>query len=273
MQKRVGFLINVVLLGSLCAGDQAEMPQTEERERLKIEFNRENACFFLEQGLSSSDQNKSLIRAILIGPELYQMLPAELNCFEQNQQFNEMKQNMAMLINTYIETLKTTEESSPECQRVIQGVFDALIFLIAHVRWNMCEIQGDMPRSTLGYYQKVDEALLKTYAVDCTADEHNSYSMYNKGKISLLHPDNAELAPLIQYVQYEELSRCYQLYTSLQAYITHFYRIFGENERTTAFLQNLIQLVENQFQEHSRRFALDQILRFSGNAGIGRLLY
>jgi hypothetical protein len=274
MQKRVGFLINVLLLGSLCANEQTEMSP---KERLQVQFNQKNAIIFLQEALGVIDQDLSMTRSFLMQTDakngFYQMQPAGFEFLCQDQQFNEMKQNMESLLSDYLKTLETAEISSPEYQNVIQGIFDSLVFLIAHVRWNMCEIQYDMLRSTVGYHQKADESLLKTYAVENTEDELISYSAYNKGKFSLLHPDNEALAPLVQRVQYEELSRCHQLYTALQAYVMHYYRVFGENEDTTTFLQNLVTLVENQFQEHSKRFTLDQILQFSSSAGIGRLLY
>lgn len=253
-----------------------EQPLNQESQRF-ITFDKNMAIRFLQAGLYAIQENTSLIHAEIIDGT-YAMLPSELDkIWEKNTQLQGIESDIVTGIQRLIDILQNEQDNPESSLLIAKQVYDFITFMIAHIRWNICEIQHDgyRSKSSVGWYQSINNEVAQ-YGIGQTDDSSNgiSVSLYHKGKFSLLNPREESLAPLLKRLQFEELARCQHLYNALQAYASWFYIIFGHNETTISIIQSFIKNTEYQFEEHMKCFTLDHIVRFKGKAGIlEKLLY
>lgn len=238
-----------------------------------IVFNKQSAIQFLLSGLDIIEQNASLIYT-KINNGLYGMLPAGFDTWQEGTDLQQIDHDIMQLIQQLISILKNEQATAEEVSYVMQQVYDFLLFIISHTRWNLCEIQYDGYRSAQGWYKNFHPDEINQYAIQKINYENDiSVSCYHKGKFSLLNPGNLTLASLLKRVQYEELVRCRRLYIAIQMYVTWFYNIFGHNETTASIIEKCIKSTEEAFEKHMKRFTLDHILRFDGQGVWAKLLY
>jgi|GEM_PF-4014027 len=245
-------------------------------ERPSLTFDKNQAILFLESGLASIDQNLSLIYAKLSN-KTYRTIPSALDeTWEENTQLRQIEDDIVASIQRSIAILQNEQSDTESFLLIAKQIYDFTTFMIAYIRWDICEIQYDgyRSKSPIGWYQSIDDEVARYAIGKVDYDSNISVSLYHKGKFSILNPREDTLAPLLKRVQFEELARCKHLYSAIQAYIRWFYTIFGYNETTTTIIQKLIKNTEYLFEEHIKCFTLDQIIRFKGKEDIlGKLLY
>jgi len=274
MNKILFFILSICLNSIICIGSSHDNPvETKPSSRRELftaldynlSFNQTVAMQFLESGLMAIDNNLSLLYSRPVN-NMYIALPSELETWQDDVQLEQIEDDIVKLILWAMDVLRDEYARDEEKAAVTRCIYDFILFMVAHIHWNMCEIQYDDYRKKDGWFGDFNIDEINKYAIQrIDYTDGTVVSSYNKGKYSILNPKNELIAPLLKRVQYEELLRNQHLYNELQAYATWFYHIFGYTDVTVNILQNVVIKAGHEFEEYTKRFTLDHILRFNND--------